>query len=80
MQKVAIFLFFLAASLCCHAQNKMPSAEEVLTPIYAQAAKENKKVLLIFHASWCGWCHKMDTSLQDKTVKPLFDNNYVTAH
>ena len=23
----------------------------------------------MFHASWCGWCHKMDTSLNDASVK-----------
>jgi thioredoxin-related protein len=80
MQKAAIIMSFLLASFCCYAQNKMPSADKVLTPVYAQAAKENKKVLLIFHASWCGWCHKMDTSLQDKNIKPLIDRNYVTAH
>jgi thioredoxin-related protein len=80
MQKATILLGFLLASLCCFAQNKTPSADEVLTPVYAQAAKENKKVLLIFHASWCGWCRKMDASLQDVSVKPLIDNNYITAH
>jgi thioredoxin-related protein len=80
MQKVAIILSFLSASFCCYAQDKIHSADKVLTPVYAQAAKENKKVLLIFHASWCGWCHKMDASLQDKNVKPLIDKNYVAAH
>lgn len=58
----------------------MPSAEAVLKPVYAQAAKEKKNVLLIFHASWCGWCHKMDTSLRDRSVQPLMDRNYVTTH
>lgn len=58
----------------------MPSVVEVLKPVYAQATKENKNVLLIFHASWCGWCQEMDTSLQDKDVQPLIDRNYVTTH
>lgn len=80
MQKVITICSFLLASFCCYAQNKMPSAEEVLKPVYAQAAKENKKVLLIFHASWCGWCHKMDTSLQDKNVQPLIEKYYITTH
>jgi thioredoxin-related protein len=80
MQKVAMLFSFLLVALSSYAQNKVPSAEEVLKPVYAQAAKENKKVLLLFHASWCGWCHKMDSSLQDKNVKPLIDKNYVTAH
>jgi len=36
--------------------------------------------LLMFHASWCGWCHKMDTSLNDPSVKKLFDDNFVIRH
>ena len=25
----------------------------------ARAGKENKRVLLMFGANWCGWCHKL---------------------
>jgi hypothetical protein len=34
----------------------------------------------MFHASWCGWCHKMDTSLNDASVKKFFDDNFVIRH
>jgi len=80
MQKIIFTLGFLLATTWCFAQGKMPSAAMVLQPVYAQAAKEGKQVLLIFHASWCGWCRKMDTSLLDKAVRPLIDAHYVTAH
>lgn len=46
----------------------------------AIAAKEGKKVFIIFHASWCGWCHKMDTSMNDPSCKKLFDDNFVIRH
>jgi thiol-disulfide isomerase/thioredoxin len=62
------------------AQTTIPSADEVLKPVYAKAVKENKNVLLIFHASWCGWCRKMDSSLADQSIKPLIDRNYEIAH
>ncbi|RFZ84467.1 thioredoxin family protein [Mucilaginibacter terrenus] len=57
----------------------MPASETVLKEAYTKAAKENKKVMLIFHASWCGWCKKMEASLADPTVKKSIDDNYVIA-
>lgn len=80
MRKLLSLICILVATICCSAQSKVPSAEEVLKPVYAKAAKENKNVLVIFHASWCGWCRKMDSSLHDKAVKPLIDKSYVTTH
>lgn len=54
-------------------------ATEVLAAAVKKAAKEKKQVLAIFHASWCGWCHKMIASLNDPAIKPYFDKNYVIA-
>jgi thiol-disulfide isomerase/thioredoxin len=62
------------------AQKTPASAEEIMKDAFAIAQKQNKKVLVIFHASWCGWCHKMDTSLNDVSVKKFFDDNFVIRH
>ena len=56
------------------------SAEAIMKTASIQAAKENKKVFVIFHASWCGWCHKMDTAMNDASCKDFFKTNFVVTH
>lgn len=63
-----------------HAQRGPLSADEVLQQALQQASKEKKNVMIIFHASWCGWCHKMDNSINDVSCKKFFDDNYVIRH
>ncbi len=57
-----------------------PTANTILNAAYKQAVKENKNVFIIFHASWCGWCKKLDASMNDESIKNYFDDNYVIAH
>ncbi len=62
------------------AQKAATSADEIMKEAFVSAKKQNKNVLVMFHASWCGWCHKMDTSLNDASVKKFFDDNFVIRH
>src|SRR5258706_6660183 len=34
----------------------------------------------MFHASWCGWCKKMDKALNDDLCKKYFDDNFIIEH
>lgn len=54
-----------------------PSAAALLSSAEARAAQAHKNVFLIFHASWCPWCHRFEALLNDPTLKPFFDKNYV---
>ena len=72
-------LLFLSVT-SVFAQKAPSSAEEIMKEAFTSAKKQNKKVLVMFHASWCGWCHKMDTSLNDASVKKFFDDNFVIRH
>jgi thiol-disulfide isomerase/thioredoxin len=69
------FLFFYGS-----AQHSPLSADQTMQEAMQQAAKEKKNIMVIFHASWCGWCRKMDSSINDKTCKKFFDDNYVIMH
>lgn len=71
--KALIVGFMIALSGIVNAQ----TATEILTKAQNQAKVENKNVFLIFHASWCGWCKKMEKNMDDPSVKSYFDTNYV---
>lgn len=79
--KLLSFVFVLLIfSNSVFAQDTIPSATSILNNAYTQANAENKNIILIFHASWCGWCRKMDAAMNDKNCKKIFQSNYVIVH
>jgi uncharacterized protein YyaL (SSP411 family) len=71
-------VLFTAPSL--HGRSIKPdSAQSILHAAIAQAQSSNTNVLLIFHASWCKWCKRLESALSDSTIKPLIDKNYTVA-
>lgn len=74
-----IFFFLCLLSVGVRAQQTQ-GADTVLAQARAQAAAGQGKILLIFHASWCGWCHRMDSIIERTECKPLFDKSYVVCH
>ena len=79
MKQLLSIASFIFLSNICFAQT-VPNSGSIMAAAYKKAAKENKNVFVIFHASWCGWCKKLDASMNDVTAKKYFDDNYVTVH
>ena len=75
---LVIGLIFYSGFL--YSQAPPESAEVVLQSAYKEAAKKNKNVIVLFHASLCVWCRKMDTSMNDPKVQKYFTDNYVIKH
>jgi len=85
LQILSMKRLFLLAFLTCtiaglRAQDRPQPVTYVLEKARLEAARTNRKVLLIFHASWCGWCKRLDASLNEPKLKPLFDRNFIIRH
>src|SRR5665213_2898656 len=75
-----IYLFVTCTFTNCYSQTKMEDVGTILKNARDEARKENKNVFVIFHASWCVWCHRMDSAMNDKNIQPFFNKNYVIKH
>jgi len=46
----------------------------------ASAAKDHKRVILVFGANWCYDCHVLDATFHSQTIAPLVNANYHVVH
>ena len=76
MRKLALSLLALASLTIASASDTPPSANDLITAARASGAVQHKNVMIIFHASWCGWCHKFEKFMNLPQFKPLFEKNY----
>ena len=75
MRKLGIAL--AAVVLVASSAVAADDARSMIQKARAQAAKEDKAVLVSFHASWCGWCKRLDRVFALEDVKPLIEKAYV---
>ncbi|MFI2743421.1 thioredoxin family protein [Zhouia sp. PK063] len=77
LYKLSIITLLL---LCFTSVKAQQSSNEVLKEAISQAQQTNKNIMIIFHASWCSWCKRMDKQMNSENCKALFDKNYVIKH
>lgn len=52
-----------------------------LRAAHAVAVRENKPMLLVFGAEWCGWCKKLEkTTLSDPQMVEYINRTFVPIH
>jgi len=61
------------------AQAAPAPAEALLAKARAEAKSSNRTVFVRFTASWCGWCHLMEKTLDEPAVAALFRKHYVVV-
>ncbi len=78
---VAVVLTLLLALAVSPVSASGPApAKEILAAALTRAASDGRNVFVIFHASWCRWCKKLDGVLDAPEVKRSFECSYVTVH
>lgn len=55
-------------------------ARSEIAAALASAAKDRKRVILIFGANWCYDCHVLDTAFRSKDIAPLVRANFHVVH
>jgi len=60
-----------------------PPPEEApaeISSALAAAAKDHKRILLVFGGNWCYDCHVLDSTFRSKSFAPLVNANYHVLH
>jgi len=75
-------LLYLIAPLtfASHLHAQPPGVEKIIQQTCEKAGRENKNAFIIFHASWCVWCHRLDSSINDPSCAKFFRDHFVIEH
>jgi len=76
---MAVICLLMAGSIAAQAQKPLP-ADKVMEAAYAKSKETNKNVMLIFHATWCSWCKRLEKAMDDPTMKALFEKYFVITY
>ena len=55
-------------------------AQAEISSALAAAAKDHKRVLLVFGGNWCYDCHVLDATFRSKAFAPIVNANYHVLH
>jgi thioredoxin-related protein len=59
---------------------KPEEAQTILERSFSESKLTGKNIFLIFHASWCSWCKRLDKALESEDMKLVFDKYFIITH
>lgn len=83
MKSITALLISVCLSVFAHAQapvyDESADAAALVAQALATAKADNKQVMIVFGANWCGDCKMLDGEFKKPTLKALLDSNYVVV-
>ena len=84
MKSISAFVFAAFLSLCAFATDapvydESADAQAQVSQALAKAKADNKQVMIVFGANWCGDCKMLDGEFKKPAMKALLDANYVVV-
>lgn len=76
---LAMFCLLVFSALTLAQDTKPQEAEKILNESLKEAIASNKTVMVIFHASWCGWCKRLEKAFESAELKKILEDNFVYA-
>ena len=73
--KLLLLVLFIMSFFVNSMQAQRP-AEELLNDACEVAKTDQKNVMVIFTATWCGWCKRMLANIKSEACEAMFERNY----
>ena len=77
---LTLIVFLFTITLLMGQDAKPQPADDILKVALKDAKDTGKNVFLIFHASWCSWCKRLEKAMQSDELKKIFEDNYLITH
>ncbi len=70
----------LLTSAALPAQTEKPGpAQDILNASLKESTASHRPVFLIFHASWCSWCHRLENAMESPELRAIFKDHFVVT-
>jgi len=77
---LTLFVSLFTITLLFGQDTKPQPADNIFNAALKESKTTDKNVFLIFHASWCSWCKRLEKAMQSDELKKIFEDNYVITH